>query len=66
MVDTNRIGMEHISLSVITIGSKELAIIIVWLGENLIMHANQAIGSIDRRGHGDLGFSLGTQKSVEK
>ena len=38
----------------------------VWLGYNLIVHYNQAIFFIDRRGHYDSYLSLGSRKSCNE
>ena len=56
LADTNRTRMEHISLSEITIGSKELVISSAQLGDKLIVHANQAITYSDRWGHSGQGY----------
>ena len=57
--------MEHITLSVITIGSKDLAIGRAHLDDTLI-HTNQTIASIDRQGYGDIEIYFGSQKCCNK
>ena len=61
----NRTSMEHVSLSDITIGYKELAISRACL-DNTLMHTNQASVSIDIWRHGDRGIFFGSQKSCNK
>ena len=62
MANTNYTKMEKIIFSVITLGSKEVAI-----GRarsyNMIVHTNQASTSIDIRVHGDCYISFGIWKS---
>ena len=57
--------MEHITLSVITVGYRELVIGRARLEETLI-HTNQPSASIDRRGHSDWEISFGSHKSFNK
>ena len=45
--DNNRTRMEHLSLLVTTIGSKELEKGSMWLGNKIISEANPVIASID-------------------
>ena len=54
--------MEHIVLSVITVGYKELAIGRARSDDTLI-HSNHASTSIDRQGHGDWYISFDIMKS---
>ena len=58
--------MEHILLSEITIGSKELGIFSAQLDNKLIVHAKQVSTSIDIRGHGDREFPFGSRKSCDE
>ena len=64
--NTNRTSMKHILLSETTIGSKDLTMGSVQLGNNIITHANQEIDSIDRRVHGDWDPPFGSRKSGNK
>ena len=64
--DTNHTSMEHLSLSTIIIGSKYIVISSEWLGNKLIVSANQESTPIDIRGHGDREFPFGIQKSGNK
>ena len=61
LADTNRAGMEHVSLLVITLGYKEFA-----EGEarsdNTIIDSNQERATIDRWGNGDWIISFGSLK----
>ena len=63
LADTNRTRMEHLLLSVTTIGSKEFAIVSMRLGKNLIAEANKSISSIDIWDHSDQEFPSGSRKS---
>ena len=65
-LDTNRTRIEHLSLSAITIGSKELAISSARLGKNRIVDYNQASFHIDIRGHVDQYFPFRSRKSGNK
>ena len=58
--------MEHLSLSEITTGLKDIKISSAHMGKNIIVHANEAITSIDRRGHGDWEFPFRSQKIGNK
>ena len=60
--DTNRNKMEHLSLSAITIWSKDLKISSAQLGDNIIVNSNQSRTYIDRRGHYDWYLPFGIQK----
>ena len=62
---TNRPRMEHITFSVINLGSKYPAIVRAH-SNNTIMHTNQASASIDRQVRGDGGIYFGSQKSCNK
>ena len=64
--NTNRTSMKHILLSETTIGSKDLTMGSVQLGNNIFTHANQEIDSIDRRVHGDWDPPFGSRKSGNK
>ena len=55
--------MEHLSLSTVTIGSKDIDIGSVLLGDKVIAEANQARSSTDRKGHGYQYFLFGSWKS---
>ena len=57
--------MEHVSLSAIPKGSKELAISRARL-DNTIIHTNQERYSIDRLGHDDREISFGSRKRCNK
>ena len=57
--------MEHISLSVIAVGSKEFAVGGSRLEDTLI-HSNQSITAIDRWGYGDRNISLGSINSCSE
>ena len=61
--DTNRTRTEHLSLSAVTIESKDLVIYSAQLGDKIIVEANQASTSIDRRRNGDWDFLFGSRKS---
>ena len=54
--------MKHILLSVITVGSKDIKIGILRLGDRLI-RSNQSSASIDKRGCDDWLISLGSMNS---
>ena len=58
--------MEHLSLSVTTIGLKDPAIGSARLGNKVIVEANQSSYSIDIRGHGDCDLPFGSRKSGNK
>ena len=60
--NTNRTGMEHISLLVITVRSKELVIERARLDDAPI-HSNQSGASVDKWGHSDREIPLGSLKS---
>ena len=64
--DTNRTRMEHLLVLTITIGSKELAIISVHLGNKLILHDNQAINFVDIQGHCNQEFNPAVIKVQKK
>ena len=64
--DTNRTSMEHLSFPATPIGSKELAVGSMRLGNNIMTEANQSSASIDRWVHGDWYLYLGSQKSGNK
>ena len=55
--------MENISFSEINIGPKELKIGSAWLGEKLIVEANQESVYINRWENGDQDLSFGSHKS---
>ena len=61
---TNRPRMEHITFSVINLGSKYPAIVRAH-SNNTIMHTNQASAFIDRQVHGDGEIYFGSQKSCK-
>ena len=65
MENTNRDGMEHISLRTIVIGSEEPAMSRSYSDDKLI-HTNQVSDSIDRHGHGKWDFSIGSWKNGKK
>ena len=54
--------MEYISLSVITVGSKDLTIGGA-RSDDTHIHSNQVRAFINRRGHGYQGISFGSLKS---
>ena len=64
--DTNRTGMDNLSLSAITIGSKEIAVGSARLGKNIIEGSSQASASVERRGHRDQDFPFGSRESGNK
>ena len=64
--DTNRTRIEHLLVLTITIGSKELAIISVHLGNKLILHDNQAINFVDIQGHCNQEFNPAVIKVQKK
>ena len=55
---TNNAGMEHVSLSAMTIGFEGLTIRKSHLDDTLI-HTNQASASLDTHGHNGCYFSFG-------
>ena len=63
--NTNRNGMEHIALLVLTVGSKYLTLGIARSYENLI-HNNKLRTSIDMRLHGYQYISSKDQKICNK
>ena len=66
LTDTNRTRMEHLLLTSVTIGSKDLAIGIARLGDKIIAEYNRASTSIDIWGHVDRYLPCGTWKSGNK
>ena len=58
--------MEHLSLSEINTGLKDIEISSAHMGKNIIVHANEASTFIDRRGHGDWDFPFESWKSGNK
>ena len=58
--------MEHLSFPATPIGSKELAVGSMRLGNNIMTEANQSSASIDKKGHRDQDFPFGSRKSVNE
>ena len=65
LANTNHTSMEHITLSVINVGSKELTISGARL-DYILIHINQERSSIDRQGHSNWELSYESQKSYDK
>ena len=65
LANTNRAGMEHIELLVISVGSKELAIERARLGDTLI-HINQTSAFIGIKGHGVREISFVIRKTCNE
>ena len=66
LADTNRTRMKYLSLLATTIGSEDLAIVIVQLGDKLILRDEQENTSIDRWVHSDCDVLFRSQKSGNK
>ena len=58
--------MEHLLFWELTIGSKDIYIVCVRLGNNIFAETKQLSTSIDREGHGDWDFPFGSWKSGNK
>ena len=64
--DTNRTRMEHLLLSAVNLGSKDITIGSEWLDKNIITEANQSRNYIDRRGNSDRNSPFGSCKSGDE